>query len=536
MQFAMTEPTRVQPRLSWAFNLALLMIFCFAAGLYSMSKGTDANWDLKNYHLYSAYAFVSNRFLFDIAPGQLQTYLNPVLNLITYYFMVMLNEKPRLFAFTHGIPAGIYGFLLFRIGVTVASATLGRTLIAYACAVAATAVGLTGAGFTAVVGTSTNDIVTGMLCLAAFAILIGEMANPSHRHWRLGLSGFLAGFALGAKLTAVMYVLPLGLIVLAMLGLRAAFTFGLSAAVPFLAVFGPHAWQLWSTTGNPLFPLYNNIFKSPDWVPYGIYGERFLPRSLLEYVFYPFVWAVDQTRVTELPMRDLRLSILYGALAVAPVLALARRLAAKSQSAGTPSSGSMRIAAALIGFIIITYLIWARAFGIYRYVIVLESLAGAGLLVAGAAIFRRRAAMVLAFLLVVLVVANVWITRPDWGHVDHAYRVIDVEPLPIPSGALVVIADRLPHGYLVPFLPADVRVVSINNNFIRPDGVYRLNARIGEILNSHAGPISVISSPDTAEATLQGTLAHYRLRAAECTIVRSNIELEGHRICNALRL
>jgi hypothetical protein len=191
---------------------------------------------------------------------------------------------------------------------------------------------------------------------------------------------------------------------------------------------------------------------------------------------------------------------------------------------------------AIIGFIIVSYVIWARAFGIYRYMIVLESLAGVGLLMAAAAIFRRRGAAVLAFLLAVLVVANVWITRPDWGHVDHAYRVIDVEPLPIPSGALAVIADRSPHGYLVPFLPADVRVVSINNNFIRPDGVYRLNARIGEILSSHAGPIAVISSPDTAEATLQGTLAHYRLRAAGCAIVRSNIELEGHRICNALRL
>ena len=166
----------------------------------------------------------------------------------------------------------------------------------------------------------------------------------------------------------------------------------------------------------------------------------------------------------------------------------------------------------------------------------LESLAGAGLLVAAAVIFRRSGPKVLAFLLAVLVVANVWITRPDWGHVDHAYRVIDVEPLPVPAGALVVIADRSPHGYLVPFLPADVRVVSINNNFIKPGQVYRLNTRIGEIIGSHTSAIVVISSPDTAEATLQDTLAHYRLRAAGCTIVRSNIELEGHRICNVVRL
>jgi hypothetical protein len=267
MQFATIGPIRARQRPSWIVNLALLTVFCAAAGAYSVSQGTDANWDLKNYHLYAAYAFVNNRLFFDIAPGQLQTYLNPALNLITYYFMVMLNECPRLFAFTQGIPAGIYGFFLLRIGTTTASATLGRTPLAFACAVAATAVGLTGAGFTAVVGTSTNDIVTGMLCLAALAIVTGEIVDRSHGHWRLGLSGILAGIAFGAKLTAVMYFVPLGLVVLTTLGLRAAFTFGVPAAVAFLVVFGPHAWQLWSATGNPLFPLYNNIFKSPEWVP-----------------------------------------------------------------------------------------------------------------------------------------------------------------------------------------------------------------------------------------------------------------------------
>jgi len=218
------------------------------------------------------------------------------------------------------------------------------------------------------------------------------------------------------------------------------------------------------------------------------------------------------------------------------VTAFAWRFATKSRGPDIQRNENARIAMALIGFIIVSYVIWARAFGIYRYLIVIESLAGVGLLVAGAAIFRRSGAAVLAFLLAVLAVANFWITRPDWGHVDHAYRVIDVEPLSIPAGALVLIADRSPHGYLVPFLPADVRVVSINNNFIKPGGAYRLNTLISEVIGSYSGAITVISSPDTAEATLQDTLAHYRLRAAGCAIVRSNIEPDGHRICSAVRL
>jgi hypothetical protein len=535
MQFVTTEPIRTRHRLLWASNLALLIAFCVVAGVYSVSKGTDANWDLKNYHLYSAYAFTNNRMLYDIAPGQLQTYLNPVINLSTYYLMIMLNEKPRLFAFVQGIPAGIYGFVVFRIGVVVASATFGRTLMAYTCAVVATAVGLTGAGFMALVGTSTNDIVTGLLALAALALVMGETASPLPGRWHVGSAGILAGAALAAKLTAVMYCLPLGFIVLTMLGHRAAFTFGISAAIAFLVFWGAHAWQLWWATGNPLFPMYNHIFRSPEWLPTWISGGRNLPRNALEFVFYPFTWAVDQAHVTEMIMRDLRLPVLYCAFAIASMVALARRGSRKAQASGISRGGNARVAMALAGFVVISYGIWMSTFGIYRYAIVLESLTGAGLIAAAAVVFGRSEAKVLALLLAVLAAANVWITRPDWGHVDHAFRVIDVEPLLIPAGALVVIADDWPHGYLVPFLPADVRVVSINNNFIHPGQVYGLNRRISEIVSSHGGAIAVISAPATDEATLQDTLAHYRLRAERCAVVRSNIALEGHRICNGSR-
>jgi hypothetical protein len=79
-------------------------------------------------------------------------------------------------------------------------------------------------------------------------------------------------------------------------------------------------------------------------------------------------------------------------------------------------------------------------------------------------------------------------------------------------------------------------VISIQNNFIRPDHVHGLNRRMREIVGSHAGPIAVISAPDTAEATMQEALAQYRLRAETCAIVRSNIELAGHRVCSASRL
>ena len=55
----------------------------------------DVNWDLQNYHFYNAWAFVHQRLGWDIAPAQLQTYHNPLLDL-PYYAMVAADWPPRL--------------------------------------------------------------------------------------------------------------------------------------------------------------------------------------------------------------------------------------------------------------------------------------------------------------------------------------------------------------------------------------------------------------------------------------------------------
>jgi hypothetical protein len=48
-------------------------------GLYSLWLGADANWDLYNYHLYNAFAWLHGKLQTDLAPAGLQSYFNPLI-------------------------------------------------------------------------------------------------------------------------------------------------------------------------------------------------------------------------------------------------------------------------------------------------------------------------------------------------------------------------------------------------------------------------------------------------------------------------
>src|ERR1700680_117782 len=74
----------------------------------------DANWDLRNYHFYNAWAFAHDRLGWDLAPAQLQTFLNPLLDL-PFYWMVAADWPPRLISFVMALPAGIGAFFLAKI-------------------------------------------------------------------------------------------------------------------------------------------------------------------------------------------------------------------------------------------------------------------------------------------------------------------------------------------------------------------------------------------------------------------------------------
>jgi hypothetical protein len=81
---------------AWRFRLAFVLI-CAGAGLLSVMLGPDNYWDLRYYHLYAPWAYLHDRYLYDIGPAQEQGFLNPVADLLFYGpISSPLNETPRV--------------------------------------------------------------------------------------------------------------------------------------------------------------------------------------------------------------------------------------------------------------------------------------------------------------------------------------------------------------------------------------------------------------------------------------------------------
>lgn len=508
----------------------LLAALSVTTGLYAVSLGTDTNWDLRNYHLYSGYALLSGRLQFDIAPAQLQTYFNPVANLYFYGLFRILNDWPRLLAFLMGAPAGVYAFALWKIAQLMARQALGPGLAALAAAAFATLLGMTGVAVRPSIGVSMNDVTIGALVMLSVWIAVrAVMAEGRPAAAQMLLLGLLCGAAVGLKLTNVIYVAPLGLLVLAMFGLRAAVLAASAMAVAFLVTWGPYAWMLWREFGSPVFPLYNDIFASPDYFPTRLADARFLPRDWLQAVFYPFYWlSRNESLVTELAMRDWRVAAGYVSVVAIVAVGACRRLLGES----------FRLSRASVLLIVLcaaAYALWAKMFGIYRYLLVVESLSGVLMIVAAHELLpaNRWRAVGLAgvAMLAVLVATRV----PNWGHVRHGAQVVRVDLPPVPHEAAVLLFGDDALGYLVPFLPREVRAIGVRNNLIRDGEEHGLARRIREALTAHRGPIFLVTDPHRDRGRIQSSLSNYGLRLEECSTIRSNLEPGGHLFCEVTR-
>jgi hypothetical protein len=229
----------------------------------------------------------------------------------------------------------------------------------------------------------------GVMALASLAIVLDCLQHPDPKAWRLGAAGLLAGIGLAGKMTAIIYCAPLGLLVLVMFRLRGAAVFGFAMVVAFLALWGPHGLRLWIEFGNPLFPYYNDVFGSPDWLPTRLVTFRQQPLTILQLTFFPFLWTFPQHGlVTEIEMQDLRLSLLFVAFGLGAIVGLWRlaRLTIRERFRDAVAMvhagfSEDRTQIALVVFLVFSYFLWLELFAMYRFLIVVEALTGAGLIV-----------------------------------------------------------------------------------------------------------------------------------------------------------
>ncbi|HET9047075.1 MAG TPA: hypothetical protein VFO33_08960, partial [Casimicrobiaceae bacterium] len=140
---------------SAAGDIVLLAACIAIAAGVAIALGQDANWDLQNYHFYDPWALIHGRALgHDVAAAQLQTYLNPLLD-VPFYAMVAADWNPRIITAVLALPAGVSAWLLAKIAWALFDDPDPRARIG--ATIAALAIGLTSAMAVGTLGTTMND-------------------------------------------------------------------------------------------------------------------------------------------------------------------------------------------------------------------------------------------------------------------------------------------------------------------------------------------------------------------------------------------
>jgi hypothetical protein len=522
-------------RARWVWP-AILVLCVATAGLGSLALRLDANWDLKNYHYYNAYAFLNGRLGWDVAPAQLQTYYNPLMDL-PFYFLVNAVASPRAVAFAMAATTGIAIFFFLRILTMLFPA--GRVEDRFLWIGLSFVIGATGAAGISVLGSTMNEWPPAMLLMGATWILVSSVASTGRASTRsMILAGLLVGIAAGLKLTygvfALALVVALGSIGPARARLRGVTMLAGFAGLGFLISYGFWGTILYREFGNPFFPHFNALFASPYWETASLFDLRFGPRGLMQAIAFPLYFARDSQLVSEVSFRDWRLAVLL----VLASCCLVKFLVLRTQQpalAAVPADPLVHAWRFLGVFALASYLAWLKLFSIYRYLVPLEMIAGP--LIVGCALYLvpgRNARRVAIVILAVLIVGTT--RKTSWGRVDFGNRYFDVAVPPVAPNALVVIGPVEPMAYVIAFMPRDARFVSPNNNFLNVGQGNLLQRRIGDIIAKHAGPIYFLEfhTPEHVETALQ----HYGLvrDKASCQPIRSNLDDNAMRLCRVERL
>jgi len=163
-------PFRIPAAATPWLGLALALVL---AGVASIALRQDSSWDLQNYHLYNAWAFIHDRFGLDWAPAQLQSFYSPFLDL-PFYALVAADLPPRAIAFALAIPTGVAWYFFARLA---AHLFAGLPAQARTPAIAAAmTLGVTAPMSVSLIGLTTNDwysaafVMSGTMAFAYFLV------------------------------------------------------------------------------------------------------------------------------------------------------------------------------------------------------------------------------------------------------------------------------------------------------------------------------------------------------------------------------
>ena len=466
----------------------------------------------------------------DVAVAHQASYYNPVLDLPFYWLATHARAWIALGVLGASQGANIIPlYLIARASLRVNVSQADIKLMAGALSL----LGLVGALTLTEFGTTYYDNVMSVFILSGLAILV--LKRDALREGPLGkaagiaaAAGLLTGMAMGLKLPEMPFCVGFAAALVALGGswkhqavrLLAG---GLAGMAGFAAFSMPWLLHIYHLTGNPLFPYFNDYWKSPLVLAVPYRDLRFVPafRPLWQQIFFPILFTIDWHVADDLGFQDIRVMLAYLLVIAAGIVWLLRK---DSRDALMDK----RVTAILFAFFALSYFAWLKFFAIYRYIIIYEMLAP--LLIIGAVgllpLSRRSRYLALAG----LCAACLLTARSDFlerAPVEEPYVDAALPPIPHPDKTMVVMTGDAPMGFIAATLPAQIPVLRIDGWVVQPRDGTRMTrdmmARVAAHMAGGGDLYLIAEASDMARA--RGALADYRLaiRWPECQQFDTNL-------------
>ncbi len=514
--------------------LIMFMAVPLLFGGIALVLGQDGNWDLRNYHWYDAYALLHGRIDQDMAPAQIPTFYNPTLDIP---FFLAANVLPaRVFSFLLGVLQGGNFIPLYLLAAATLRLGGERPQVFVAALIAL--VGMIGGGHLALVGAVFYDNIISLLVFSAMVVVLKSAAILQHGNLpaalrRAALAGLLVGCGVGLKLPTQIFAVGVcfGLLFIPGPGVRRfllSFVCGLGVIAGFAIFGGWWMWELWTHYGNPLFPYFNDIIRSPWALAESYRDARFVPKSAAQALLLPFQLFVDGKAAGEIAFRDARVLGAYIVLLATPFMLMIAR-AKNEVNNETPAADAFAVRY-LVAATALSYGVWLALFGIYRYIVPLEMLAplvAVGCIAFWPLVWPRQ--LSLAFGLLGFMVVTV---QPgNWGRVPWAAngKFVDVDAPSIadPARTLVLMTGFAPTAFVIPAFPAAAAFLRPHSYFIEPEHATRFNVVLHDRVAAHDGAIYLLQATWETWAA-EKVLPDLGLRLAPegCRPIRANLDSE----------
>jgi hypothetical protein len=487
------------------FVAIILLTVPLLFGVVAVFLGQDSNWDLRNYHWYNAYALLNGRWDIDVAAAQTPTFYNPTLDVP--FYLAASHLPAKVFAFLFGTLQGCNFILLYFIAMKTLRFESRARQIAASLAIAF--VGMIGAGQLAQLAAMFYDNIVSLLILAAIIILLHYKDLLLQGPFRQALicvasAGLLVGFAVGLKLPTQIFAVGVcfGLLFIPGPFVRRfflSFVCGLGIVAGFAVCGGWWMWEMWTRYENPLFPYFNDIIKSPWALFFSYRDDRYLSKTITAALTLPFRMFLDGKAVGEIAFRDARVLSVYVILFATALMLVFKRLE-KTALKAPPYADAFAVRY-LVALTVLSYIVWLKMFGIYRYMLPLEMLAP--LVVAGCLAFWpvgrvRQASLAIAIMgfMVVTTQAGSWGRKPWAEGPDKILggKFVDVKLPPIadPAHTMVVMMGFAPMSYLIPSFPPEIPFLRPHSYGTHPLHPTKLTEEMRTRIAAHQGDVLLL--------------------------------------------